>query len=78
MPDAKISALTPLDSTADLSQLSIPLFKADGSPDNARMVASTMFQAVKQLTIAPAWSGTGTATTPLLVNVTADPGPAAP
>lgn len=26
--------------------------------------------------ITPAWSGTGTATTPLLVNVTADPGPA--
>lgn len=28
------------------------------------------------ISVTPAWSGTGTATTPLLVNVTADPGPA--
>lgn len=31
---------------------------------------------VGNTSITPAWSGTGTATTPLLVNVTADPGPA--
>lgn len=35
---------------------------------NATVVGNT--------SITPAWSGTGTATTPLLVNVTADPGPA--
>lgn len=43
MADTKISALTALDSTADLGQLYIPLFKADGSPDNARILAGTMF-----------------------------------
>lgn len=76
MADTKISALTALDSTADLGQLYIPLFKADGSPDNARILASTMFLCPDVVNITPAWSGTGTATTPLLVNVTADPGPA--
>lgn len=76
MPSAKISALTALDSTANLAQLYIPLFKADGSPDNPRILASDLLLAADGVNITPAWSGTGTATTPLLVNVTADPGPA--
>lgn len=38
--------------------------------------ASDVVYSTGQLAVTPAWSGTGTATTPLLVNVTADPGPA--
>lgn len=39
--------------------------------------AADVVYSTGQLSVTPAWSGTGTATTPFLVNVSANPGPAA-